>query len=83
MKPIVIKSFVALFVIFAACQGPDAIRLRSERANHALAARCAEGWFAGLPWTEHDKALVIQAFADWDAALKADEALLTLPAVTR
>jgi hypothetical protein len=71
---------VGLFLpLLCACQGPDPIRLRSERANHALAARCAEGWFAALPWTEHDKMLVEKALSDWDRALKADEALLQWP----
>jgi hypothetical protein len=76
MKTIVI----ALLAFAASCQGgPDPIRLRSERANHAVAARCAQGWFTGLPWTEHDKMLVEKALSDWDLALKADEALLQFP----
>lgn len=81
MKHITIKwAFVALFAILTACQGPDPIRLRSERANLNLAARCAEGWFNGLPWTLQDQQLVNQALADWDRALKADEALVQWPA---
>lgn len=73
-------ALLALFAILTACQGPDPIRLRAERANHKLAERCAEGWFNGLPVTEHDKLLVNKALDDWDRALKADEALLQWPA---
>jgi hypothetical protein len=74
-------AMIALFAFaLCACQGPDPIRLRSERANLALAQRCAEGWFTGLPWTEHDRMLVLQSFGDWERALAADEKLLGWPA---
>ncbi len=74
-------TLIALLAL-ASCQGPDPIRLRSERANLALAKRCADGWFNGLPWAPHDRVLVEKAFDDWDRALKADEALTT-PAVPK
>lgn len=80
MKHIAKWASVALLALLVACQGPDPVRLRSERANHALAARCAQGWFDGLPFAEHDKMLVGKALNDWDAALKADEALSAWPA---
>ena len=68
-----------LLPLLTCCSGPDQLRLRSERANHALAARCAQGWFTGLPWTETDRTLVTRSLDDWDRALKADEALLQSP----
>jgi len=67
-------AVLALFLL-ASCQGPDPIRLRSERANLNLAKRCAEGWFKALPFTADDVRLVQQAFGDWDLALQADEKL--------
>lgn len=77
----ILGALLALFLLLVlpACQGPDPIRLRSERANLAFARRCAEGWFTALPWTEHDKVLVLRALDDWDRALVADEALLGWP----
>lgn len=59
-----------------ACQGPDPLRVRAERASFGLAQRCAEGWFHTLPWTPDDERLVRQSLADWDRRLQADEDLV-------
>lgn len=61
------------------CQGPDPVRLKSERANYYLAKRCADGWFQALPFTVQDEQLVRGALEDWDRALRADETLATGP----
>lgn len=76
-----LKKWATIVVAFllVACSGPDAVRIRAERANLTLAQRCADGWFQALPWTPHDEQLVRAALADWDRALAADEALLAWP----
>jgi hypothetical protein len=63
-------------ITLTACQGPDPVRLRNERAAHTAAVRCADGWFQGLPWTPHDELMMRQGLADWERAITADEALL-------
>lgn len=71
------KTLVALLAVtLASCQGPDPVRLHAERKSHAMAVRCADGWFRGLTFTEHDEKLVRDALADWDSAILADEKLL-------
>ncbi len=73
---------LAALLLLAGCAGgPDPIRLQSERASHALATRCADGWFQGLPWTPEDERLVRLSLADWQRAIEADAKLLepTLP----
>lgn len=75
-----LRRFVALAaILLASCQGPDLVRIQSERANWALATRCADGWFQSLPFDVDDERIVRDALADWDEALKADEALLGWP----
>ena len=76
MKNLMKLCALAALSLLVACQGPDPIRLRSERANLALAKRCANGWFSALPFTADDMRLVQQAFDDWDLALQADEKLV-------
>lgn len=71
--------FLAALAALSACSGPNPVRLRAERANHALAVRCADGWFRGLPFTPHDEQLVRQALADWDRSLQAEERLVAAP----
>jgi len=73
------RGVVLLALAAVACQGPDPIRVRAERDSHALAQRCAAGWFQGLPWTPHDRELVEKSLADWDRRLKSDEQLLGAP----
>lgn len=69
-----------LLLLLPACAGgPDPLRLRAEKASHALATRCADGWFAGLPWTPEDQRLVRQSLDDWASRLAADEAALGGP----
>jgi alkanesulfonate monooxygenase SsuD/methylene tetrahydromethanopterin reductase-like flavin-dependent oxidoreductase (luciferase family) len=77
MKPLL--CLVALCL--ASCQGPDPVRLRAEETGYQLAARCADGWFLGLPFTPHDEKLVRDSLADWRRALDADAALLAAPTV--
>jgi hypothetical protein len=73
-----VLAAVALFAL-ASCQGPDPVRLASERANWKLTQRCADGWFGGLPFTAQDERVVRGALDDWDKALTADEALVQWP----
>ena len=74
------KTLLCTMCLLASCGGgPDPIRLRQDRAVHRLAGRAFDGWFLGLPFTEEDKLLSYAALADWDAAIKADEALLATP----
>jgi len=68
--------FLMLFLLLTACAGTDSLRVASDRANHRLATRCADGWFQSLPATEQDQRLVRNALADWEAAIKADEAIV-------
>lgn len=71
---------LASLVILTSCAGgPDQIRLRAEKTSHALATRCADGWFGGLPWTPEDQRLVRQSLDDWASRLAADEAALGGP----
>lgn len=67
---------LACCVATTACQGPDPLRVRAERASYQLAQRCADGWFHSLPFTAEDDRLVRQSLADWDRRLQADEALV-------
>lgn len=76
MKRSTILAALAGLLCLAGCSGPDALRLKSERANHALAERCADGWFQALPHTPDDERIVRKALDDWDGALAADEALV-------
>lgn len=78
-RSILLLVLAVVAMSLCSCQGPDPIRLKSERANWALMQRCADGWFQGLPATPHDQQLVRDAAARWDAALKADEALVGWP----
>ncbi len=74
------KILLCAMCLLASCGGgPDPIRLRQERAVHRLAGRAFDGWFQGLPFTEEDKRLSYEALGDWDASLKAEEALLAAP----
>lgn len=67
---------IACCMATTACQGPDPLRVRAERASYQVAQRCAEGWFRALPYTTEDDRLVRQSLADWDRRLQADEALV-------
>lgn len=74
-----LRSGVLLFmiaviaVVLSSCTGPDALRIRADRANHALATRCADGWFGSLPVTADDQRLVRNALGDWEKRIDADE----------
>lgn len=68
--------FVMLFLLLTSCAGIDQARVASDRANHRLATRCADGWFQSLPATPQDQQLVRNALADWEAAIVADERLV-------
>lgn len=70
-----IAALLLLALTATACQGPDPVRLRAERASYFHAVRCADGWFHGLRFTADDERVVRAALADWDNALSADEAL--------
>ncbi len=76
MKKNILLSGLAALLLIPSCAGPDPLRLKSERANHTLATRCADGWFQDLPFTAEDQRIVVKALIDWDNALKADEALV-------
>lgn len=76
MKRSTILAALAGLLCLTSCAGPDPLRLKSERANHALAERCADGWFQALPHTPEDERLVRGSLDDWDRALAADEALV-------
>ena len=70
----------ALAFLCACSGGPDPVRIRQERAVHALAKRAFDGWFQGLPFTPDDAQRCYSALEDWENALRADEALLANPA---
>lgn len=67
--------------VLASCSGgPNAARVLAERKSHALAVRCAEGWFQGLPFTVDDQRIVEASLLDWHESLATEEALLGWPA---
>lgn len=72
-------SGLLMLACCACAAGPDPVRLAAEKANLALAERCADGWFRGLPFAPHDEQLVRQAFADWRRSLEAEQALADWP----
>lgn len=65
-----------LLLATACCGGPDPVRHRAELTSLALAKRCADGWFQGLPKTAEDERLVRQSLADWESRLAADSKAL-------
>lgn len=67
---------VLLLAMLASCAGPDRVRIASDRANLALAKRCADGWFLAIPFVAQDAELVRKALDDWERALNADEAIV-------
>ena len=67
---------VLVLALLASCKGPDHVRIASDRANLALAKRCADGWFLDLPFVAQDAELVRKAIGDWERALNADEAIV-------
>ena len=69
-------SITLACLLLPSCSGVDPIRYRAERASHALAVRCAEGWFQGLPNTPDDQRLVRQSLDDWGSRLDRDAQLL-------
>lgn len=64
------KLSITLLLLLAGCSHLDTV---AERKNHALAQRCADGWFKGLEFTEHDKQLVQGALDDWMRVIEAAE----------
>lgn len=62
-------AVVCLFLLSSCC----GIDTAAERKNLALAQRCADGWFQGLPINEEDKRLVTNALEDWRKAVEAAE----------
>lgn len=73
------KKAVILFtlLLLASCAGgPDMLRYQAELKSHALAKRCADGWFQQLPYVQTDADQVYKALSDWDARLAADAQLL-------
>lgn len=71
-----LRSTTLLLILLASCQGPDPVRYQAERASHALAARCADGWFSGLPAPLVDQELVRKSLDDWARRLDSDARLL-------
>jgi hypothetical protein len=78
-SPLLLLLLGACICMAPACVGPDPVRVRAERASHALAARCADGWFRGLPFMPHDEELVRRSLDDWARRLDSDERLLGFP----
>jgi hypothetical protein len=76
LRPVLFALAVLAALLAAACQGPDPVRYRAERDSHALAQRCADGWFRGLPFTPHDQELVQKSLDDWKRRLDSDAMLL-------
>lgn len=70
-------SLLVVLLLLASCSGVDTVRYRAERASHALAVRCADGWFKGLPSTPDDQRLVRQSLDYWGSRLDRDAELLT------
>jgi hypothetical protein len=68
------KKMLPLMLVLAGCCGTDHVRLRSDKANLALAEQCAEGWFTGKPVSDEDKRLVSNALSDWRKRIAAEEA---------
>lgn len=64
------KIAVICLLLLSSCCGIDTV---AERKNLALAQRCADGWFQGLPINEEDKRLVTNALEDWRKAVEAAE----------
>jgi len=75
-------TLLACLALCACAGGPDPVRLASDRANLALATRCADGWFRALPFVADDERLVRAALADWQRRIESDERLAAGP-VTR
>lgn len=69
-------SILLACLLMPSCSGVDPVRHRAERASHALAVRCADGWFQGLPNTPDDQRLVRQSLDDWGSRLDRDAQLL-------
>lgn len=72
MKKIAV-TLLLTSLLSSCCGGPDPVRVRAEKASLALAKRCADGWFMGLPVTAEDEALVRKSLADWESRLLTDE----------
>jgi len=61
------KLTIILLFLLAGCSHIDTV---AERKNHALAQRCADGWFKGLAFTESDRLLVQSALDDWKRVIE-------------
>ena len=73
---------ISLLLAMSACIGTgyDQQRYTNDRNDHALAQRCAEGWFAGMAFTDADKRDVEAALAGWASRLDRDATALGIGA---
>jgi len=67
------KRYLPLLLVLTGCCGVDHVRLRSDKANLALAEKCAEGWFQGQPVSVEDQRLVRNALEDWRKRIALEE----------